>query len=382
MLYANYIIQQQNNNVGCEVAMGLESGGVASASIVPQLVTGQIYTTPEERERILITSACKVAPTLPAAPILTQITGANQSIIVVFTESYNGGSSLTNYQYSLDGGATFTSTNSIASPLIINGLTNGTSYSVILRAVNAVGVSPWSNSLTTTPVETIVQFTTVEATTWTAPTNIYTLEYLVVGGGGGSGGGFDTGAGAGGGGGMVLSGVLSIIPTTVYTVVVGDGGAAGTSQRSPVLEISGGTGQDSIFGSITALGGSGGWPSRQPAGAVNGNGGAAAVNPTTRATGGNGGGSNGGGGGGGGSSGAGGNKSGTTAGSGGAGTANSITGSSVTYGVGGNGGTGNNNNAGAAGTTNRGNGAKGGGAISGAQNNGAKGGSGIVVIKY
>lgn len=46
---------------------------------------------------------------------------------------------ITEYQYSIDGGATWLHTNQAQSPLIVFGLTPGTFYSVRLRAVNALG---------------------------------------------------------------------------------------------------------------------------------------------------------------------------------------------------------------------------------------------------
>jgi hypothetical protein len=298
MIYANYLIQQQNQTSGCKLNVNLESGGVAEAKIIPILKNGTLYITEQERDAILASGACPTSASEPQIPAT-------------------------------------------------------------------------------------ILFTTIGSTSWTAPSWVTSVEYLLVGGGGGSGGGYDTGAGGGGGGGMVLTGTLSITPGATYTITVGDGGNAGTVDRTVPLETNGGSGEDSTFASITALGGGGGFGSRLPApGGNDGSGGPAAVNPSTASLGGRGGGSNGGGGGGGGSSGAGGNKSLTTAGEGGAGTASSLSGSSVNYGVGGNGGTGASNNNAVAGTSNRGNGARGGGGAAGSQRQGAKGGSGIVVIKY
>jgi hypothetical protein len=67
------------------------------------------------------------------------------------------------------------------------------------------------------------------------------------------------------------------------------------------------------------------------------------------------------------------------AGTGGTGTSNSISGSSLTYSVGGNGATYLGATLGTAGSVNRGNG---GGGSGGESNNGANGGSGIVILKY
>jgi hypothetical protein len=225
-------------------------------------------------------------------------------------------------------------------------------------------------------------FTTVGTTTWTAPVGTASVEYLVVGGGGGGGGGYDNGGGGGGGGGMVLTGTLSITPGQTYSITVGNGGLASTNNYpSPPSETEGGTGGNSIFASITALGGRGGKGSRTQTGG-SGLGGAAAINTTEASVGGNGGGAGGGGGGGGGASGAGTNKVGSTAGIGGTGTSSIISGSSITYGIGGSGANGNTITTGANGTANRGNGGGGGGHSSGGARNGGAGGSGIVILKY
>lgn len=78
------------------------------------------------------------------------------------------------------------------------------------------------------------------------PAHSGTVQVLVVGGGGGSG--FDW-AGAGGGGGVIYDRNFPVTGGSPYTVTVGDGGArARPGQR----------GQNSVFGSITALGGGGG----------------------------------------------------------------------------------------------------------------------------
>jgi hypothetical protein len=69
MLYANYIIKVQDNNVGCDTARtGLQDGGVAPGSIVPDLIIGGRFTTATERDRILGTSACQFPIAVPPSP--------------------------------------------------------------------------------------------------------------------------------------------------------------------------------------------------------------------------------------------------------------------------------------------------------------------------
>jgi hypothetical protein len=219
------------------------------------------------------------------------------------------------------------------------------------------------------------------------------VQALVVAGGAGGGRGMGGwgGNGGGGAGGYQYSSSLAVTAQT-YGVTVGGGGlgwrtviyGSGPSGR-------GDSGQNSVFGSLTATGGGGGGGSLAgtgSTGAAGGSGGGGAYGYTAGGTGsqgGNGGSGvalftspyNGGGGGGAGGNGANGGSYGVgVTVPGGAGTANSITGSSITYAVGGAG-----NGASANGTANRGNG--GGSSPYGGGGGGAgNGGSGIVVVKY
>ncbi len=234
-----------------------------------------------------------------------------------------------------------------------------------------------------------VSFTS--STTWTVPTGVTSVSYLVVGGGGGGGGAHQGagsgGSGGGGGSGGYRTGTLSVTPGASVTVTVGAGGSAGAANTT------GGTGGDSVFSSITSKGGGGGGKryevgSDAPTGGGSGGGAGSSGNGTTSggtgSTYGNNGGTNGGygksGGGGGGSAAVGSNApSNSAGGAGGAGTSNDISGSSVTYAAGGAGGFQDNHTSGATGATNTGNGGGGG---QGGNNVGGAGGSGIVVIAY
>lgn len=79
--------------------------------------------------------------TTASAPTITAITAASAtSLSVAFTAGATGGSAITNYKYSLDGGAyTAFSPADITTPLVITGLTAATTYAVRIRAVTAVG---------------------------------------------------------------------------------------------------------------------------------------------------------------------------------------------------------------------------------------------------
>lgn len=98
----------------------------------------------------------------PSTPISLTSVGGNQAAYILFTQTGN----VTNYQYSTDDGATYLAFDppQIYSPVEINTLssdpdrtirlTNGTEYTVKLKAVNSAGASNESASVTVTPAVT------------------------------------------------------------------------------------------------------------------------------------------------------------------------------------------------------------------------------------
>ncbi len=86
--------------------------------------------------------------------------------------------------------------------------------------------------------ETALVFTNPAVTaTWTVPSNLTDVKFLVVGGGGGGGGDVNAGdgyqgGGGGGGGGVVTGFVYSVAQNAVISVTVGAGGAGGTAGSS------------------------------------------------------------------------------------------------------------------------------------------------------
>lgn len=227
------------------------------------------------------------------------------------------------------------------------------------------------------------------------------VEYLVIGGGGGGAGGSAAGGG-GGAGGYLTATNYSLNPGQAYSITVGAGGAGNTSPDNNDAS----DGGNSVFGTITAIGGGGG-AGTGPASASyagdgrtggsggggryggsggagtsgQGNAGGASTNGGSRGSGG---------GGGAGAAGTDGGTGSTDAGSGGAGLASSITGTSVTRAGGGGGATWNSNaytNGGAGGGGNGGSSATagaantgGGGGGNGSSVAGQAGGSGVVII--
>ncbi len=108
--------------------------------------------------------ALKPAALAPSAPTLGTITPGNAQLSAAFTAGSDGGSAITTYKYSTDNGATYLTrqTGTTASPIVITTLSsdgttplsNGTSYTVLIKAVNAVGDGTASNSVAATPSTT------------------------------------------------------------------------------------------------------------------------------------------------------------------------------------------------------------------------------------
>lgn len=90
----------------------------------------------------------------PSAPSVSATTAGDQQITVVFSPGESGSAAITNYQYSTDAGVSWATRTpaSITSPLIITGLTNGTTYAVALRAVSSVGPGEASPTSSATPM--------------------------------------------------------------------------------------------------------------------------------------------------------------------------------------------------------------------------------------
>jgi hypothetical protein len=101
----------------------------------------------------LVSSNISVTPaTSPSAPTALSATPGNEQATISFTAGANNGRAITNYKYSIDGGATYTAFSPAvtSSPVVITGLTNGTEYSVVLKAVNSMGDGVASASISVT----------------------------------------------------------------------------------------------------------------------------------------------------------------------------------------------------------------------------------------
>lgn len=88
----------------------------------------------------------------PSAPTITSLMEGDSHLVVYFTQGSDGGSPVTDIEYSIDGGITWISTGSVSSPISIISLTNGISYDVRVRAINAIGNGDPSLGMIGTPI--------------------------------------------------------------------------------------------------------------------------------------------------------------------------------------------------------------------------------------
>jgi predicted RNA-binding protein with TRAM domain len=108
-----------------------------------------VYTGGGEISEVLVVTM----PDLPSAPTAVVAAVGDSQVSLAFTAGSDNGSDISRYEYSIDEGEwTAVSPVVVASPLVIAGLTNGVSYSVRIRAVNAVGEGAASEAVTFIPL--------------------------------------------------------------------------------------------------------------------------------------------------------------------------------------------------------------------------------------
>jgi hypothetical protein len=222
---------------------GSYSGTSSSSPItVEGLQSGTAYTFTVTGTNNFGTSASSIssnsitANTVPQAPTIGTPTDttAGGTVSLAFTAGATGGSSITNYKYSLDG-TTYTafSPAQTTSPLTISGLTNNSAVTIRIKAVNANGDSTASS-----------------ASSSITPTYSVPVESLIVAGGGGGGGWVGAGGGAGG---LVYTSQSKLFYSTQYAITVGAGGNRTSSYTGGFTN--GTNGINSTFNSLTAIGG-------------------------------------------------------------------------------------------------------------------------------
>jgi alpha-tubulin suppressor-like RCC1 family protein len=170
----------------------IESGSVYcwGATMDERLGVGETFGPQTTPAKVFVATA-------PAAPTISVMGGMSGSLSVYVTKPNDGGSTITAYEYQVDSGSiTSVAFSSNYQGITLTGLTNGTQYSIKVRAVNGVGTGPWSTAATGTPSSS--------------------------GGGGGTTTTTPGSGGGGGGGGYTPPPVLD--PAPLYSVGEADGG--------------------------------------------------------------------------------------------------------------------------------------------------------------
>jgi arylsulfatase A-like enzyme len=123
------------------------SAGTSSPFTIADLTNGTEYsitlTAMNDVCDSVASSAVSVTPAAaPAAPTSLSAAAGDQHTVITFVAGADNGSSITNYQYSLDGVVYIPlSPAAASSPITIRELTNGTFYTITLQAINGVGTS-------------------------------------------------------------------------------------------------------------------------------------------------------------------------------------------------------------------------------------------------
>ena len=133
------------------------SAGTSSPFTIADLTNGTEYsitlTAMNDVCESVASSAVSVTPAAaPAAPTSLSAAAGDQHTVITFVAGADHGSSITNYQYSLDGVVYIPlSPAAASSPITIRELTNSTFYAITLQAMNGVGTSGPSAAVYTIP---------------------------------------------------------------------------------------------------------------------------------------------------------------------------------------------------------------------------------------
>jgi len=112
---------------------GLKNGSTYSVTINAFNSMGQSV----DSETVTVLPST-VAATVPAAPVISAINAkTSRTLTLTYRTGNNNGSTITSTEYSIDGGSTWQPT--LGSPLDIENLTNGTTYTVALRSRSYLG---------------------------------------------------------------------------------------------------------------------------------------------------------------------------------------------------------------------------------------------------
>lgn len=162
--------------------------GTARTSTVTGLTNGTAYTlrvTANNSAGSASSYGRSVVPTgTPSRPANQSYSAGTGQVSINFSPPENdGGMAVTNYAYSTDDGATWITRSpaSTASPITISGLTDGSTYSVRLRAINPFGAGQISLPIVVKPGIVSTRTLTYESGTLAPVQNLPAGDTLVAG---------------------------------------------------------------------------------------------------------------------------------------------------------------------------------------------------------
>lgn len=152
-LIFTYVVQSSTGDIdtdGIVLNTPLELNGGTIVDLATNALSALTITPP--------TMGSVLVAQKPSAPTIDSISATSGQLAVYFTPGANNGSAITNFEYSTNNGANWTTRSPVAttSPLTISGLTNGTSYPVRIRAINAAGSGDSSTAVNATPTAVLV----------------------------------------------------------------------------------------------------------------------------------------------------------------------------------------------------------------------------------
>ena len=151
---------------------GIRVTGASSPITMTGLTLGQSYTftvtatnsggssTPSAPSNSVATA------TVPDAPTNLGVIPTVGGSLIYFTVPNDGGSPITDYEYSTDDGVNWNLAGTTSSPVTVDGLAPGTPYSIKLRAVNAIDPGAESVAVTATGLTTFSPADIADLNVW------------------------------------------------------------------------------------------------------------------------------------------------------------------------------------------------------------------------
>jgi fibronectin type 3 domain-containing protein len=143
-------------------------------------VVNAIGTSPNSNT---VSATPVAAATAPSAPVLSGTAG-NAQAVLNWTTPANGGSAITGYKVYRGGG--LITTLGVVNTYTNTGLTNGTGYNYTVTAINAVGESTQSNTVTLTPSAPVITVPSAPVLSGTASSTQVSLSWTTPSSNGGA----------------------------------------------------------------------------------------------------------------------------------------------------------------------------------------------------